>query len=321
MTEKKLKMGLEIRLYIISLLMEGLSREEVIVRLHDEQYPECDLVQIKKIAFPSGGPFSIKNTNAQEELQTIANRMVSYTEELSKKSKERLNVRWQDISYRQKMSEAGKKYQETEQAKDRRKKMQQISQTPEHRQASSDRMKRLHQDPKFARKHSLRKRELMRQMNSDPKFREEASNRLKNLWNDPEFREKHESAAKRLFSDPSFVLRFRSGLQKYWAEYRHKKASMAPPSQVFGFEGSIVPVDYTPIEDKIFQQELAECICSIVSEMTDLQRAMIALQFDMPHFLDEDAISCTTKEEQDIALLEAMKILQADPALAELATT
>jgi len=80
-------------------------------------------------------------------------------------------------------------------------KMRRLHADPTFAKANAERMRRLHADPTFAKAHAER----MRKLNADPTFAQANAERMRKLNADPTFAKAHAERMRRLHADPTFA--------------------------------------------------------------------------------------------------------------------
>jgi len=81
---------------------------------------------------------------------------------------------------------------------------------PEYRQKNAKRLRELHNDPEWGKKHA----ETMKKKNENPEYRQKNTKRMNELYNDPEFRRKQLEGAKKMRENPEWQRKHAEGRKK-----------------------------------------------------------------------------------------------------------
>ncbi len=100
-------------------------------------------------------------------------------------------------------------------------KMRRLHADPTFAKANAERMRRLHADPTFAKAHAER----MRKLNADPTFAQANAERMRKLNADPTFAKAHAERMRRLHADPTFAQANAERMRRLHADPTFAKAN------------------------------------------------------------------------------------------------
>ena len=112
-------------------------------------------------------------------------------------------------------------------AKAHAERMRKLHQDPKFKKAHAERMRKLWADPEFKKANAERSRKRMRKLNQDPEFKKANAERMRKLHQDPEFKKAHAERSRKqmrkLNQDPEFKKANAERMRKLWADPEWRK--------------------------------------------------------------------------------------------------